>query len=135
MAIAVIVSVLGFAALKASGLRPEGAYVMPTFWVGSFVGGIIFGFGMPFAGGCASGICWRTADGNVKQIIALVSMGISNSLSKALIDSSKTLTSIMGAKVFLPQYISYHWTLILIVTVMLMYYIVTSWNEKTGAFI
>jgi uncharacterized membrane protein YedE/YeeE len=135
MVIAVIVSVLGFAALKGSGLRPEWVYVTPTFWVGSFVGGIVFGFGMPFAGGCASGVCWRTADGSVKQIIALVFMGISNSLAKVLIDSSETLSSIMGKKVFLPQYISYHWAVVLIVMIMLFYYLITSWNEKTGAFI
>jgi uncharacterized membrane protein YedE/YeeE len=135
MVIAVLVSVLGFAALKASGLRPEGVYVAPTFWVGSFVGGIIFGFGMPFAGGCASGICWRTADGNVKQIIALAVMGISNSLSTKLLVASKALSSLMGERVFLPQYISYHWTLVLIISIMLMYYLITSWNERTGALI
>ena len=135
MAIAVIVSVLGFAALKASGLRPEAVYVTPTFWVGSLVGGIVFGFGMPFAGGCASGICWRSADGSVKQIIALIFMGISNSLSKTLIDSSATLTSIMGGRVFLPQYISYYWSVVLIVAIMLLYYLIASWNEKTRAFI
>ncbi len=135
MAIAVIVSVLGFAALKASGLRPEGIYVTPTFWVGSFIGGIIFGFGMPFAGGCASGVCWRSAGGGVKQIVAFVFMGISNSLAASLIGSSEALTSVMGNRVFLPEYISYPWTTVLIVMIMLIYYIATSWNEKTGAFI
>jgi len=135
MVIAVIVSVLGFAVLKLSGLRSEGVYVMPTFWVGSFVGGIIFGFGMPFAGACASGSCWRSADGNVKQIIALVFMGIANSLSKTLIDSSHTLTSIMGKQIFIPQYISYPWTIVLIILIMLSYYVITSWNEKTGVLI
>ncbi|MDP3297116.1 MAG: YeeE/YedE thiosulfate transporter family protein [Thermodesulfovibrionia bacterium] len=135
MAIAVIVSVLGFAALKSSGLRPEGAYVTSTFWVGSFVGGIIFGFGMPFAGGCGSGTCWRTAEGGIKQMIAVAFMGISNSLCKLFIESSETLTSVMGKRVFLPKYISYHWTVILIVMIMLLYYLVTSWNEKTRAFI
>ena len=135
MAIAVIVSVLGFAALKAGGLRPEGVYVTSTFWVGSFIGGIIFGFGMPFAGGCASGVCWRSAGGGVKQIVALAFMGISNSFSKLFIDSSETITSIMGKRVFLPAYISYHWAVFLIVMIMLLYYLVTSWNEKTRAFI
>ncbi|NOZ69470.1 MAG: YeeE/YedE family protein [Deferribacteres bacterium] len=135
MTIAVVVSVLGFAALKASGLRPEGVYVMPTFWVGSFVGGIIFGFGMPFAGGCASGTCWRTAEGNVKNLIAFVFFGVSNSLSQALIDSSGRISSLMGKKVFLPYYISYHWSVVLIIVIMFLYYLVTSWNEKTGAFI
>lgn len=32
-----------------------------TFWVGSLLGGLIFGIGMVFAGGCASGSLWRMA--------------------------------------------------------------------------
>jgi hypothetical protein len=135
MAIAVIVSVLGFSAIKASGLRPEWVYVMPTFWFGSLIGGIIFGFGMPFAGGCASGTCWRSAEGNVKNMIALIFFGVSNSLSTLLITSSKTLTSLMGKSVFLPDHLSYFWSVTLIVAIMLLYYLITSWNEKTGAFI
>lgn len=135
MAIAVVVSVLGFAALKATGLRPEWSYVTPTFWIGSFVGGIIFGFGMPFAGGCASGVCWRSAGGGVKQIVAVLFMGAANSVTQAVINSSEEVASLMGKQVFLPEYISYPWTIILIVTIMLLYYVVTSWNEKTGALI
>lgn len=135
MAIAVVVSVLGFAALKATGLRPESSYVTPTFWFGSFIGGIIFGFGMPFAGGCASGICWRSAGGGVKQIIAVCFMGMANSVTQTVINSSSAVSSLMGTTVFLPDYISYPWTVILIVVTMLLYYVVTSWNEKTGALI
>jgi uncharacterized membrane protein YedE/YeeE len=99
------------------------------------LGGVIFGFGMPFAGGCASGSCWRSAEGNVKQVIALVFMGVSNSLSKMLIESSDTLASMMGRRVYLPQHVSYFWSITLIVTVMLLYYLVTAWNEKTRAFV
>ncbi|MBI4710529.1 MAG: YeeE/YedE family protein [Nitrospirae bacterium] len=135
MAIAVIVSVIGFAALKAGGLRPEWAYINSTFWIGSFIGGIIFGFGMPFAGGCGSGTCWRSAEGGVKQIIAFTVMGITNSLFKSYMDSSETLTLLMGKRVFLPEYISYPWAVILIVAIMMLYYLVASWNEKTRAFI
>ncbi|MBI4839214.1 MAG: YeeE/YedE family protein [Nitrospirae bacterium] len=68
--------------------RPEWAYINSTFWIGSFIGGIIFGFGMPFAGGCGSGTCWRSAEGGVKQIIAFTVMGITNSLFKSYMDSS-----------------------------------------------
>lgn len=135
MVIAVIVSVLGFAALKGGGLRSEWAYVTPTFWFGSFVGGIAFGFGMPFAGGCGSGACWRSAEGGVKQVIAIIFLGISNSVSQTLLTSSETLKSIMGRKVFLPHYLSYHWTIILIISIMLFYYVFVSWNEKTRRFV
>lgn len=135
MAIAVIVSVIGFAALKAGGLRAEEAYVFPTFWVGSFVGGLIFGFGMPFAGGCASGTCWRSAEGSIKLMLAFLFMGVANSLGTLLLGHSETLSSIMGTGVYLPGYISYYWTVALIVAIMLAYFIVMSWNEKTRRFI
>lgn len=135
MAIAVIVSVIGFAALKAGGLRLESDYVFPTFWVGSFIGGIIFGFGMPFAGGCASGSCWRSAEGSLKLVIAVISMGIANSLSTLLIESSASVSALMGSAVFIPDYISYYWTVVTIVAIMLVYFLVMSWNERTRKFI
>lgn len=135
MAIAVIVSVIGFAALKAGGLRPEGAYVAPTFWAGSFIGGILFGFGMPFAGGCASGACWRAAEGSVKLVIAFIFMGVTNSLGKLLLDSSPSLSSLMGREIFLPEYVSYYGAVALIVTVMILFWLITAWNEKTRALI
>jgi uncharacterized membrane protein YedE/YeeE len=135
MAIAIIVSVIGFAGLKAGGLRPEEIYVAPTVWLGSFLGGIIFGFGMPFAGGCGSGTCWRTAEGGVKQMIAFIFLGVSNSLSQTYINSSETLTAAMGGSVYLPHHLSYLWTVVLIIAIMLVYYLVMSWNERTREFI
>ncbi len=135
MAIAVIVSVIGFAVLKSSGLRPAGVYVQPTFWAGSFIGGVIFGFGMPFAGGCASGVCWRAAEGSVKVMIALACMAFSNSLLQAVFNSHPGLASLMGSPVFLPNYISYSWSVALVVMIMLLYYLAAAWNEKTKALI
>lgn len=135
MAIAVIISVIGFAALKAGGLRAEEAYVFPTFWVGSFVGGVLFGFGMPFAGGCASGTCWRSAEGSIKLIIAFIFMGLANSLGTLLLVNSGTLRSIMGQGIYLPGYIDYYWTVVLIVGIMMAYFVIMSWNEKTRKFI
>ena len=37
--------------------------IPPTFWIGSLLGGLIFGIGMIFAGGCASGALWRAGEG------------------------------------------------------------------------
>jgi len=135
MVIAVLVSVVGFAALKYSGFRDEGVYVAPTFWFGSFAGGIVFGFGMPLAGGCGSGVCWRSGEGGVKQMIAVFFLAVSNSLSQALLDSSESLSSAMGTWVYLPDYLSYLWSVVFITLVMLLYYLVCSWNEKTRAFV
>lgn len=135
MVIAVLVSVVGFAALKYSGFRHESVYVAPTFWFGSFAGGIVFGFGMPFAGGCGSGACWRSAEGGVKQMIAILFLAVSNSLSQALLGSSETLSSAMGTRFYLPHHLSYLWSVVVISVVMMLYYLVCSWNEKTRALV
>jgi len=135
MVIAVLVSVVGFAALKYSGFRHESIYVAPTFWFGSFAGGIVFGFGMPFAGGCGSGACWRSAEGGVKQMVAVSFLAVSNSLSQSLLDSSETLSAAMGTRFYLPHHLSYLWSVVSITVVMMLYYLVCAWNEKTRALV
>lgn len=42
-----------------------------TFWLGSLSGGLLFGIGMVFAGGCASGALWRAGEGHLKLWLAL----------------------------------------------------------------
>ena len=44
-----------------------------TFWLGSLVGGVIFGMGMVLAGGCASGSMWRMGEGHIKLWVAVFS--------------------------------------------------------------
>jgi hypothetical protein len=133
LAVAVIISAIGFAVIKATGLRAEAAYVAPTFWVGSLIGGILFGFGMPFAGGCGSGICWRTSEGSLKVAIALIFLAFTNSFGQALLDSSPAIARVMGSGIFLPDYINYYWSTALIVAIMGLYYWFVTWNERTGA--
>lgn len=135
MVIAVLVSVAGFAALKYAGFRHESIYVAPTVWFGSFAGGIVFGFGMPFAGGCGSGACWRSAEGGVKQMIAILFLAVSNSLCHALLGSSGALSSALGTSVYLPHHLTYLWSVVVIAVLMMLYYLVCSWNEKTRAFV
>ncbi len=135
MVIAVLVSVAGFAALKYAGFRHESIYVAPTVWFGSFAGGVVFGFGMPFAGGCGSGACWRSAEGGVKQMIAILFLAVSNSLCHALLGSSRALSSALGTSVYLPHHLSYLWSVVVIAALMMLYYLICSWNEKTRAFV
>ncbi len=134
IAISIIISVLGFAALKWTGLRAEGAYVAQAFWFGGLVGGIAFGFGMVIAGGCGSGSVWRAGEGQVKLILAVICFALSTSLFKALTRSSGVLTALMGRRVFLPNFLTYKWTLVIIVLVMLIYYLAATWNEETDKF-
>lgn len=135
IAISILISVLGFAALKWTGVRGENAYVSQAFWFGGLFGGTIFGFGMVVAGGCGSGSVWRAGEGHIKLMLAVVFFALSTSLFKAWIKSSAGLTTFMGYKVFLPSFLTYKWTLILIIFIMLGYYIITAWNEETEKFV
>ena len=135
IAISIIISVLGFAALKWSGLRGENIYVSQAFWFGGLVGGVIFGFGMVVAGGCGSGSVWRAGEGHIKLMLAVISFALSTSLFKAWIKSSEGLNSFMGHRVFLPDFLTYKWSLILVIVIMLAYFIITTWNEETEKFV
>ena len=133
--IAIIISVLGFAALKYSGLRGENVYVPRAFWFGGLVGGVIFGIGMVVAGGCGSGSVWRAGEGHIKLMLAVIFFAMSTSLFKAWIRSSAGLKSLMGGRVFLPNFLSYKWSLILVLGILLAYYMITAWNEETEKFV
>ena len=135
IAISLMISILGFAALKWTGLRGEEVYVTQTFWFGSLVGGIVFGFGMLLAGGCGSGSVWRAGEGQVKLIIAVICFCLSTSLFKALIKSSEGFASLIGSRVFLPDYLSYKWTLVILFLILCAYYLIATWNEETDKFI
>jgi uncharacterized protein len=135
IAISVIISVLGFAALKWSGLRGENVYVPQAFWFGGLVGGVIFGIGMVVAGGCGSGSVWRAGEGHIKLMLAVIFFALSTSLFKAWIRSSEGINAFMGYGVFLPDFLTYKWSVILVIAIMLAFYIVTAWNEETEKFV
>jgi len=135
IAISIIISVLGFAALKWAGLRGESVYVTQAFWFGALVGGIIFGFGMVVAGGCGSGSVWRAGEGHVKLMLAVICFALSTSLFKTWINTSDSLKSLMGQRIFLPDFLTYKWSLILVILIMFAYYIIATWNEETERFV
>jgi uncharacterized membrane protein YedE/YeeE len=129
-----VISILGFAALKWTGLRAEAVYVTPTFWFGSLVGGIIFGFGMLISGGCGSGSVWRAGEGHIKLMVVVVCFAMSNSLFKALIRSSADFAALLGKKAFLPSVMGYTWTVVFLLAIFAVYYLAATWNEETDRF-
>ena len=110
-------------------------FEMTCYKIHTLVGGIIFGFGMVVAGGCGSGSVWRAGEGHIKLMLAVIFFALSTSLFKTWISSSKVLKSLMGHKVFLPNFLTYKWSLILIVGILFGYYLVTTWNEETEKFV
>ncbi|MBW1819915.1 MAG: YeeE/YedE family protein [Deltaproteobacteria bacterium] len=130
----IIISILGFAALKWTGLRGEEVYVTQTFWFGSLVGGIIFGFGMLISGGCGSGSVWRAGEGHIKLMVVVVCFAMSNSLFKALIKSSEGFKALLGHRAFMPDIMGYKWAVIVLLAVFAVYALAATWNEETDKF-
>lgn len=133
--VSLAISVLGFAILKWTGMRPEASYVASNFGLGGLVGGFIFGFGMLVTGGCGSGTAWRAAEGQVKLIVALAAFALSNSLAKAAIEASDTVRTLVGVRVFLPDYLGYPGTVACILAALALWFLLVDWNERTDTFV
>jgi hypothetical protein len=133
--VSLMISVLGFAVLKWTGLRAETAYVAPHFGLGGVVGGFVFGFGMLLTGGCGSGTAWRAAEGQIKLVAALVVFTLSNSLAKAALAAYPAVNALVGRRVFLPDHLGYGWSLALVFLVLGIWYVAVSWNERTDGFV
>jgi uncharacterized membrane protein YedE/YeeE len=116
-----------------------------TFWLGSLVGGILFGVGMIFAGGCASGSIWRAAEGNLKLVVVLFFFAWSGSLFCAIFDRLGIMTpdydidfmdgipeiTAVGFQAYFPDIfngwaVAYILPLILII----IWYLLVNYNEK-----
>jgi uncharacterized membrane protein YedE/YeeE len=128
VAVAVIISVTGFTILKWTDLREWETFVFPGFWFGSFVGGIIFGIGMSFAGGCASGSLWRAGEGQVKLWVALVGFALVGSVFRIWLVANG-LRAKLGTQVFLPDIIGWKMALLSIVGLMALWYLLATWNQ------
>src|SRR5574337_208754 len=69
--LALLVQMVGVRSMAAAGLFGLGG-IAPFFWMATLFGGFVFGLGMAFSGGCASGSTYRSGEGMVGSIIALL---------------------------------------------------------------
>jgi uncharacterized membrane protein YedE/YeeE len=77
--LAIAVSVAGTQALSAFGAVELGKsmYAAATLnWAGAILGGLIFGYGMVFAGGCPSRNVARLGSGDLRSLVVLVIVGL-----------------------------------------------------------
>ncbi len=116
-----------------------------TFWIGSLLGGFIFGIGMVFAGGCASGSLWRMGEGHIKLWVAVFFFSWTGSLFSAVVKRWDLLTremsldlvevSKVGQQVFLPEVFGgWGWLYLLSFAVLLLWYLLVRYNEATEKF-
>jgi uncharacterized membrane protein YedE/YeeE len=120
--------------------------IPPTFWIGSLLGGFIFGLGMIFAGGCASGGLWRMGEGHLKLWVAMLFFAWIGSVASALfkmfnitaIDQTNVETFEMtnvGFQALLPEIIGgWGHALLFGGGLLLLWYALVRYNETTEKF-
>ncbi|MDZ4251916.1 MAG: YeeE/YedE thiosulfate transporter family protein [Sulfuritalea sp.] len=120
--------------------------IPPAFWIGSLLGGLIFGIGMVFAGGCASGSLWRMGEGHLKLWVAMFFFSWMGSIASAVF-RKLNLTAIdetnvemfemtrVGFQAYLPEmWGSWGWTLAAGGGLLLLWYALVRYNESTEKF-
>lgn len=120
--------------------------IPPTFWIGSLAGGFIFGIGMIFAGGCASGSLWRMGEGHLKLWVAMFFFAWIGSIASALfkkfdltaIDETNVETFEMtrvGFQAYLPEMLG-GWVGALLIGggLLLLWYVLVRYNESAERF-
>jgi len=77
--LAIAVAVVGVGLLQYGGIidASTSMYLNPNFgWLGNIVGGLLFGYGMVFAGGCMSKNLVRAGGGDLRSVVVLIVAGI-----------------------------------------------------------
>lgn len=100
VSVAILVEMIGFSILAMTGvvnLAPK-----PLMWGANIVGGLLFGFGMVLAGGCASGITYRAGEGMMGAVMAILGFGLagmmtSTGLLKPIANYLQSTTKVMTA--------------------------------------
>lgn len=132
-ALALVISMLGFAILKFTDLKDRTEWVFPSAGAGALAGGLVFGIGMTLAGGCGAGSIWRAGEGQVKLWAAIICFALGASLTRvALVQTG--LQPKLGAAVFLPAQIGWGAAIVLVIAVMAAWAAFATWNEESRTF-
>lgn len=78
--LAIVTALAGAQVLDALGIveLKRSMYLSPSFnWAGAVLGGLMFGFGMVFSGGCASRNLARVGGGDLRALFTVITVGIS----------------------------------------------------------
>lgn len=116
-----------------------------SFWLGSLLGGLIFGVGMVLAGGCASGSMWRMGEGHLKLWVAVLFFSWAGSTFSAVSKHWNLLTREMnldlievtkvGTQAYLPNMLDgWTWTYVVSFGILLLWYLLVRYNESTEKF-
>jgi uncharacterized membrane protein YedE/YeeE len=96
----------------------------------SCLGGILFGAGMMFAGGCASGTLTDIGEGFMRAVIVLFFFCMGSILGIATLPSLTNSFLGGGPKVYLPEHLGYFLTVILMIVGFGVLYFIIKWYES-----
>lgn len=128
--------------------RPLSGHSHPVLaWFNAM--GLIFGIGMAFAGGCASGSLWRVGEGHLKLLVAVIFFAWSGSSTNAILGESGSLSadididfldsmaeiSGLGFQAFMPNLLG-GWgsAMLLSYCLLIVWYAFIRYNESTSKF-
>lgn len=120
--------------------------IPPTFWIGALGGGVIFGFGMVFAGGCATGSMWRMGEGHLKLWVAVFFFAWIGSIFSAIAKKTGLMvretdldlmvdTTKVGYQAYMPDLFGgWGWVYLLSFGILALWYALVRYNESTEKF-
>jgi uncharacterized membrane protein YedE/YeeE len=147
--LAVALAVPVTAIMISKGIIDPYLAIPARFWLGSALGGVIFGIGMVFAGGCASGSLWRVGEGHLKLVVAVIFFAWSGSTVHAVLDRFGLLLADvdidfldgiaeitgLGFQAFMPDLLgNWQYTLVLTYGLLAAWYAFIRYNESTSKF-
>lgn len=119
--------------------------IAPRFWIGTLIGGVLFGVGMVFAGGCGTGSLWRVGEGHLKLWVAVfffawIGSTVGALLSKigwtaAEMNLDLLEESPLGIQTFFPDLLNgWGWTYLVTGSLLLLWYLLVRYNESSARF-
>ncbi len=140
---ALLVELVGFALMDAVGaiaINPK-----PFWWGANLLGSFIFGIGMVLAGGCASGITYRTGEGMVGSMTAVLGLATAGFFTaagflkpfKANLQAATTVSGADGNALTLHGILGMDYTtlalIIAVIAIAVWYFVAKSKNEECEA--
>jgi uncharacterized membrane protein YedE/YeeE len=128
-----------------AGLLDPYLAIPPRFWLGSLTGGVVFGAGMVFAGGCGTGSLWRVGEGHIKLWVAVFFFAWVGSTAGALLHRAGLTAAEMnldlleesplGIQMYFPVLLDgWGWTYLAAGALLLLWYLLVRYNESSGRF-
>jgi len=134
VAMSLMIYGMGSAIIKWAWIKDPMIGVYHPFFLGSLVGGLIFGVGMILAGGCASSTLWRIGEGHLKLVMTMIGFALSNALAAKAIEALK-LSDRLGKGIFMPDVFTWEVTIPLFIIFFVMWAFIAIWNEDSEKFV